>query len=66
MLLLEDALDYFLNLKDSGVKIVLWLHDGFYLSGSKRELNVVSNNLRKIVDGSASRLKILTSLRVEE
>lgn len=66
MLLLEDALDYFLNLKDNSVKIVLWLHDGFYLSGSKRELKAISNNLCKIVAVSASRLKILTSLEVEQ
>jgi hypothetical protein len=66
MLLLEDALDYFLNLKDNSVKIVLWLHDGFYLSGSKRELKAISNNLCKIVAVSASRLKILTGLEVEQ
>ena len=62
MSILEPGLDYFLNIKNNKTKIVLWLHDGFYLSGSKRELTGTSNNLCKIVDRKAKLLGISTNL----
>jgi hypothetical protein len=62
MLLLEPGIDYFLNIKNNKTKIVLWLHDGFYLSGSKRELTGISNKLCKIVKTRAESLGILTIL----
>ena len=62
MSILEPGIDYFLNIKNNKTKIVLWLHDGFYLSGSKRELTGTSNNLCKIVDKKAKLLGISTNL----
>ena len=65
LFLFKPALDYFYNLKDNRTKIVLYLFDGFYLSGSKRECLNVANQMVKIVKKNANDLRIPTRLTIE-
>ena len=65
LLLFKPALDYFYNIKNNRTKIILYLFDGFYLSGSKRECLNVANQMKKIVDNNAKDLRIPTKLIIE-
>jgi hypothetical protein len=63
--LLSPALQYFFNIKDNRTRLVLFLHDGFYLSGSKRECLNVAKKMVNLVNITANNLNIPTSLTIE-
>ena len=63
--LLSPALQYFFNIKDNRTRLVLFLHDGFYLSGSKRERLNVARKMVNLVNKTANNLNIPTSLTIE-
>jgi len=64
LLILKPGIEYMLN-KDSRTKIVLWLHDGFYLSGSKKETLFNAICIIDIVNKELIKLKIPTKLIME-
>lgn len=63
--LLKPALDYFYNIKNNRTKIVLYLFDGLYLSGSVRECYNVSEKMIRLVNKNADSLEIPTRLSME-
>ena len=63
--LLKPALDYFYNIKNNRTKIVLYLFDGLYLSGSVRECHTVSEKMIRLVNKNANSLEIPTGLSME-
>jgi hypothetical protein len=65
LMLFHTALEYFYNIKNNRTKIILYLYDGFYLSGTKRECLNVSKQMIKIVNKNADILKIPTKLTAE-
>jgi hypothetical protein len=64
LLILKPGIEYMLN-KDSRTKIVLWLHDGFYLSGSEKETIFNAKCIIDIVNNELLKLKIPTKLIME-
>jgi hypothetical protein len=62
--ILKPGLEYIIN-RCSRTKITLWLHDGIYLSGSKKETLYNSRCIINIVNNEAIRLNIPTNLRME-
>jgi hypothetical protein len=64
LMILKPGIEYILN-KNSRTKIVLWLHDGFYLSGSKKETLFNAKCIIDIVNKELINLKIPTKLIME-
>jgi hypothetical protein len=62
--ILSPGIEYLLN-KDSRTKIILWLHDGFYLSGSKKETTYNAKCITDLVDSELLKLGIASKLNIE-
>jgi len=62
--ILSPGIEYLLN-KDSRTKIILWLHDGFYLSGSKKETTYNAKCIINLVDSELLKLGISSKLIME-
>jgi hypothetical protein len=62
--ILSPGIEYLLN-KDSRTKIILWLHDGFYLSGSKKETTYNAKCIIDLVDSELLKLGIASKLNIE-
>ena len=60
--LLQPAIEYLTSLKDRKVKIVLWLHDGFYYVCPTRERLRINNKLMKLVNEQCNKLNIPSRL----
>jgi hypothetical protein len=63
--ILKPGLEFLIN-KKTRTRITLWLHDGFYLSGSRKETEINAKSIMKIVNQEALSLNIPTRLRMEE
>ena len=64
LLILKPGIEYILN-KDSRTKIVLWLHDGFYWSGSQKETTYNAKCIVDIVNNELKNPNIPTRLVME-
>lgn len=62
--ILSKGIEYLLN-KDSRTKIILWLHDGFYLSGSKKETIYNAKCIIDLVNSELLKLGIASKLIME-
>ena len=62
--ILKPGLEFLIN-KKTRTRITLWLHDGFYLSGSRKETEINAKCIMKIVNQEALSLNIPTRLRME-
>ena len=60
--LLQPAIEYLTLLKDRKIKIVLWLHDGFYYICPTRERLRINNKLMKLVNEQCNKLNIPSRL----
>jgi hypothetical protein len=62
--ILSPGIEYLLN-KATRTKIILWLHDGFYLSGSKKETTYNANCMIELVNSELLKLGIASKLNME-
>lgn len=62
--ILSPGIEYLLN-KDTRTKIILWLHDGFYLSGSKKETTYNAKCMINLVNSELLKLGIASKLIIE-
>lgn len=62
--ILSPGIEYLLK-KNSRTKIILWLHDGFYLSGSKKETTYNAKCIIDLVNSELLKLGIASKLIME-
>ena len=62
--ILSPGIEYLLK-KATRTKIILWLHDGFYLSGSKKETTYNANCMIELVNSELLKLGIASKLNIE-
>lgn len=63
--LLQPGIEYLTSLKDRKIRVVLWLHDGFYYVCPSREKDGINKKLMKLVNERCNSLKIPTRLIIE-
>lgn len=63
--LLQPGIEYLTSLKNEKIRIVLWLHDGFYYTCGLREKDRINKKMMKLVNERCNSLKIPSRLIVE-
>ena len=65
LMLLQPAIEYLTSLKDRKVKIVLWLHDGFYFTCPTKDKTGIKKKLIKLTNDMCDSLNICSKLIIE-